>query len=565
MSIVASDWSISRSTGDIRYIGNDHGGGSPSYATVIEFHRFLQDLADDASSAGDDEIDITDENPSARSTDNIITLLGNYNIDDNASEHLYDGSIIQNGGDDIYDGIVNFGNSGVVVQIHQNGGVLTDDWWNANSGLNADAVQGISHRFMLPTRVGGSDIDGKRLLGITREFNKTYSEFPINGTSRGNNVLALSNSDDLNNATAEGVVSGWSDVTNTSEGYTVADIDNDSINEEYFSFWDRGSRSINDFYERMKWLTRDGSASTIYGLNGELFRGITHEIDIDGATGTFNDFEAVSWTGGTGQMLAIDSTTTGTKMWIQLLTGSVPSDNDTITGGTSAATADMNVTVTARTISVPFVGASTGSALIGSYGFGVEGSDLTASDKLTDLTATLRVPPNNVTFSVGGLVSSEDRILVAPWDGASTDVEGNPAIDKSQFSLSGSLTSGSVTSITIGTTIPSDTPATGSIRVELDDGSYKSVSYTSYVGSTFTVSSSDFATTNATTANNVWVAYIDTLAGSSTETFSSIYSSDRDLVVILRDGGISPIKQFISSATLGSSGGSITVIRTSDE
>ena len=106
MAFTATDWSIDRATGNIRYIGDDHGGASPSYATVIEFHRALQDFADDASSAGDDELDITDENPSARSTDNIITLLGSYNIDDTASEHLYDGSIIQASGATIYDGIV---------------------------------------------------------------------------------------------------------------------------------------------------------------------------------------------------------------------------------------------------------------------------------------------------------------------------------------------------------------------------------------------------------------------------------------------------------------------------
>ena len=48
MAFVEADWSITRSTGDIRYIGDDHGGASPSYATVIEFHRALQDFADDS-------------------------------------------------------------------------------------------------------------------------------------------------------------------------------------------------------------------------------------------------------------------------------------------------------------------------------------------------------------------------------------------------------------------------------------------------------------------------------------------------------------------------------------
>ena len=53
MAITASDWTINRSTKVIAYTGNDH-SGSPSYATVIEFHRWLQGLADDAVSVGDD-------------------------------------------------------------------------------------------------------------------------------------------------------------------------------------------------------------------------------------------------------------------------------------------------------------------------------------------------------------------------------------------------------------------------------------------------------------------------------------------------------------------------------
>ena len=60
---------------------------------------------DDAAASGDDILDITDATASERSTDNIITLKAPYNIDDTAAQHLYDGSIIQAGGDTIYDGI----------------------------------------------------------------------------------------------------------------------------------------------------------------------------------------------------------------------------------------------------------------------------------------------------------------------------------------------------------------------------------------------------------------------------------------------------------------------------
>jgi hypothetical protein len=570
MAIVASDWTITRSTGDIRYIGDDHGGASPSYATVIEFHRFLQDLADDAVSSGDDELDITDNDPSARSTDNIITLLGNYNIDDNAAEFLYDGSIIQNDGDDIYDGIVNFGNSDVQIQLIQNGAVLADDWWNfAGGGLNASAAQGISHRFMIKTRTAGADIDGRRLIGTTRQFNKTYSEFSINGTARGNNVLALSNADDLNNQTAVGTVSAFT-ITNTTEGYVGIDVDNNGSDEFYYSEWDVNTptNSINDFYEYAKYLTTDGSGETLYGLSGELFRGITHQVPLSANTGTFNAFEAVSWAGGTGQMLAIDSPTAGTAMWIQLLTGSAPAGGDVITGGGSSATATVGGSVISRTISSPFIGQSTGSAIIGAYGLGIETDDLTNSDTLFDLTNTSVTPPNNVNFTVGGLVSTEDRVLVAPWDGVSLDPEGNPAIDQDQLSLASGLTTDNITEVVVTTTIPSDTPAAGTIRVVDDNGFDRRLEYSAYTVSTFAITSSDgqedFATVNATAGNDVYITYLDVLADATSETFTGVYSSDRDLVVVVRDGGVTPIKQFITSATFSSSDTTVTAIRTSD-
>ena len=567
MPIVANDWSVDRATGDIRYIGNDHGGGSPSYATVIEFHRWLQGLADDASSTGNDEIDITNLNPSSRSTDNIIRLLGSYNIDDNAAEHLYDGSIIQGtGGTEVYyDGVVNFGNADVQIQIIQNGAVLTDDWWNfGGGGLNADSTQGISHRFMIKTRTAGADVDGRRVLGTCRRFGFTYSEFPINGTSRGNNVLALSDSSDLNNQTAEGTVATWTTITNTTQGYVGIDITGDTVNEFYYSEWNKDSYSINQFFERMKYLVRDGSAETLYGISGELFRGITHEIDVDTPTGTFNAVEAVTWTGGSGQMLAINSPTAATKMWIQLLTGSVPGDNVVITGSTSLASVAVNVTVTERPVKTPFIGVSTGSAIIGGYGVGIEATDVLATDTLFDLTNTQRTPPNNVTFTVFGLVSTEDRVLVGPWDGSTLDVNNNPAIQVNQLALNGALT-GVTTSVVVSTAIPTDTPANGTIRILRADGSYSRHPYSAWSGSTFTITSHDFTSNNAANGANVWISYIDTLASGASASFTGVYNANRDLVIVVRDGdAASPIKEFITSGTLGSNGGSTTAIRTSD-
>lgn len=547
---IATDFSIDRATGNVRHVS-----GTDKY-TVIELHRWLQDEADDASFAGNDEIDITDPTPSERSTDNIITLINGYNIDDDASQYLYDGSIIQAGGDTIYDGILVFANAGMRLEIIQNGAVVTPNFWT--TGINADAANGISHRFLLKVRNGGADIDGRRIIGVTREFGFTYSEFKINGTSRGNNVLALTYTSDLNNQTASGTVATWTTIANLSAGYNGIDVNNDTVDEFFYSEWNKDTYTVNQFYERMKYLTRRGETTTLYGIQGQIFRGITHEITVDGGSGTWSAFEAISWSGGTGQMLARNNSTatSNTKIWMQLLTGVPPTDNQVITGGTSGATNTVNVTVTERTISQPFCGVSTGSAIIGSYGFGIEATDLTANDKVFDLTNTQFSPPNFQTGSVSGLVVGEDYVLVAPNSG------GN--IELNQFTLTGSLTGAAVTSVVVTPAIPSDTPLTGTIRVERNSGVYSKIAYTSWTGSTFTIASTDFSSDNASASNNTFISYVDKLATSTTESFTAVYSAPRSMFIRVRDGGVTPIKTFETTTTFGAGGFSVTASRISD-
>jgi hypothetical protein len=571
---IQDDFSIA-ANGDIRYTGDPHGEIGAGYYTVIEFHRWLGDLMDDAQASGDDILDITNATASERSTDNIITLNAPYNIDDTTAEHLFDGSVIQSGGAEIYDGILVFSAAGMYLEIVQNGALVTPNFWG--NGLNADANNGISHRFMLKVRTGGNDIDGRRIIGQTREFGFTYSEFKINGTARGNNVLALTYATDLNNETAAGTVATWTDIDNTTEGYITIDLDNGNGARPYYSQWNakgNGSRTINNFYERMKWLTRRGSTSTIYptgtGINGELFRGITHEVALTTPrSGTFNATEAVSWgsgaTEGTGRMLAIDSVGTGTKMWIQLLTGVAPSASVTITGATSGATATNSGSPTDRTLSFPFIGQSTGSAIIGAYGVGIESADLTASDKLTDLNGVLQTPPNNVTFTVNGLVGDEDRVLLGPESGGSLQLN--------QFTLQTALT-GVTTSIQVNTSIPTDTPtAAGStIRVQMNTGIYRRIEYTSFSGDTFTISSTDFTSDPADVGNNVFISYIDKdiVSPDTSASVTWVFSSTRSLFLRVRDGGgalknNTPIKTFETTTSMGSAGGSATAIRTSDQ
>ncbi len=558
---ITSDFSIA-TNGDIRYIGADHGITGAGYYTVIEFHRWLQDLADEASSAGDDYMDITKATPSDRSTDNIITLLGTYNLDDTSAEYLYGGSIIQASGATIYDGILVYANPNMDMQIQQEGAIIVNDFWNSIPfgtgliGLNPDAANGISHRFMLKVRTGGTDIDGRRIVCQTRVWGKTFGEFKINGTSRGNNVAALTYADDLNNITASATVATWASVTNQ-EGYRSIDVNNDTVVENYYSEWNKDTYSINQFYERIKYLQRVGTAETLYGLNGEVFRGITHELNLTTPrSGTLPNVVAISWSGGTGQMLAVNSTTAATKMWIQLLTGVAPTTGQLIT-----ATGGMTVTTTGaaieRVLSFPACGTSTGSALIGSYGFGIEKLDLANTDKVFDLTNTVRQAPNYVTFTVGNLVNG-DRVLVAP---ATLDV-----FDPTQMTLNGALSGVAVTLVVVNGAIPSDTPATGNIRILRTSGFYTQHPYSAWTGSTFTITSHNFSTDSAPNGTNVFVSYIDGVASGATMTFTSIYSADRNLFIRVRNGtGSPPIKTYESPGTLGSAGGSASTSRISDQ
>jgi hypothetical protein len=724
MAMVDADWSIDRPTGNIRYIGDDHtlSGGTPSYATVIQFHRWLQAFADDPEFTGDDELDIIDQDPSARSTDNIITLTNGFNVTATEIEHLYDGTIIQGSGitQQRWDGIVNFGNANAHIQVLQNGAIIADDYWNygweagsetgagsatvmtdstlgatvnqfvgytiknitdgsqgiitANTSttvtvaelyggtldtwttadvhhiavpINGDSGQGISHRFMVETRVNGVDIDRRRLLGTTRRYGNTYGEFPINGSSQGNNVFALSDSGDLNNTTSWATIDALADITNT-EGLRLIDISGDGTPEEYYHEWTRGANSINTFFEYLKKLSADSTADTINAQNGELHRGVSHSVSYDTETGapaavTNDKFvygtyvntgvvtggpfvvgEAVRETGSDawrGRVLSVDAT--DTSLIVDIEVGSV-GISEAIVGDTSGATATTSAApageeiqnsagefalfaidddgatgnfygqitkgvamgdntrlydpadhtdyytcdaaATERTISTPFVGVSTGSALIGAYGLGLEAGDTAAADTYFDLSNTPITPPNNVTFTASGFISG-DYVLV-------TEDNGND-INLAQMTSDTTANSATQTAISV-IAIPSDTPTVagtkGSIRVERDTGLYTLHRYTSWSSGTndFTIPSADFLTDTlpnngpATTPFNVFVGYLDYVAAGTSDTFSYVFDATRTHFMRVRNGGATPIKTAETTGDMTSTGGTASVNRISD-
>ncbi len=221
----------------------------------------------------------------------------------------------------------------------------------------------------------------------------------------------------------------------------------------------------------------------------------------------------------------------------------------------------MSAASTERAISTPFVGVSTGSALIGAYGIGLQANDTAAADTYFDLSNTAINPPNTVTFTASGFISG-DYVLCTEDSGGD--------INFTQMATTGAtITGAAVTEIPV-VAIPSDTPLTsgtkGGIRVQRDDGLYSLHRYTALDLTTdiFTIPSFDFSSNNVTSGNNVFVSYLDLVTSGTSEIFQYVYSSDRTHFLRVRDGGVTPIKTAEGTGIMGTNGGSGSINRVSD-
>lgn len=274
MALDPSKWEVTAGK-VIEYIGPAHGLAGANYVSVLELHRWLQDLADAETISGNDYVAITVANPSDKKFDTIIQLLNGFVLGTTttpADEYIYGGTIIQGSGgtEEIWDGISVISSPGVVVNVIQNNTVIANDFWNnipfgtGINGINPDSANGLAMQFMVKVKTAGALIDNGSLIFTTREWGKTYSEFRIPATGRGKNSVPLTYADDLNNATPIGTIAALGDITNVTAGYNAIDVNNDTTDEYYYSKWNKGANSINTFYEYMKWLTRAGYTTTLY-------------------------------------------------------------------------------------------------------------------------------------------------------------------------------------------------------------------------------------------------------------------------------------------------------------
>lgn len=630
--------------GDIAGDGTVNGVIHPRGYTPLELHRLLSDLNDDQTIAGNDDLSIVDPTASDRSTDQIIRLLGNININDTVAQHMYGGSVEQGTGATrvLYSGL------GVQVTtplgttrpiLIQEDAIITDYW---NNAYFPDSVRG-KVRVLIKTIEAGVPIDGQRVKGKLLEYGELYFEgFTTLGTAE--TSLALFSSGDSNNNTPAGTVAGapYNTIVVT-EGYQTLDYNEGSGATPFGLSIDYGTASALQTYERTKYIQRRGTAETLFGRNAQLVTGINRNFAYDAetggpftqneilaygtevpytgeasgpfvlgdvvedtvtgargrviyvddqgltgtliladATGSFGNTNALTTRRGAGETTATSGTVTnrsasgtlllialndqGTtgNLYCQQLTGVLPVDNQLVYGRTSLATAAVNGAVATRTINNQFVGAFTGSNFQTNFGIAIDPTDAIAGDAFPNLLEVTISPPDNRTGTVTNLVIG-DYVTVYPWDGSTLDINGDAEPDFNEMTITAGVTGGVSTSVVVGNgNIPANTPAAGFLRLERDsDGNYDLLEYSSFDNGTGTFTLVGTAPNTATIGNNLFRAFIDTVADATQEAYTATFTTPNSVAITVRRGGTSaPIKTFKTTSSFG--GFSVSTIRTPD-
>lgn len=311
----------------------------------------------------------------------------------------------------------------------------------------------------------------------------------------------------------------------------------------------------------------------------------TGTIIVADPTGSFNNTESLTtlrgaseWTATSGTvvnntasgqifMYALDDQGTTGNIYGQQLTGVVPVSGQTLFGKTSNNTVDVNSAVSTRTINNQYIGAFTGTNFQTNFGIAINPSDAIAGDSFPNLLEVTISPPDNRSGTVTNLVAG-DRVTVYPWDGVSTDVNGDAEPNFDEMTITAGVTGGVSTTVVVGAgNIPNNTPAAGFLRLERDsDGNYDLLEYSSFTNTTGTFTLVGTAPNSATIGNNLFRALIDkehVSGGNESYTATWTTPGESVAVTVRRGGSPNPIKTFKTTTTFGAF--SVQTIRTPDE
>ena len=265
---IQDDFQIS-ATGDIRR----QAGASTTVYTVLELHAWLQDLADDATTTGNDLVDILAPNPSRldgprdAAVASRLNLLTDgsvaFNLDDTSAQFINFGSIKQQSAAVQYSGLKTIGGivAGSPVYVVQNGSKLTTFWSNGHIQI------------LVKVRTGGTLIDSGNVTAFSRKWGQTYSHFDVNLSAGGESNAALSTALDSNIVLSEASAAALSSKVTVTFGDTNQDLGNGNGSKLYKgTITLSNSCTLQEAYQYLQYLTRENSAATLNSIPGWRYR-----------------------------------------------------------------------------------------------------------------------------------------------------------------------------------------------------------------------------------------------------------------------------------------------------
>lgn len=263
---ISDDFSVS-ANGDIRHVS-----GTTVYS-VLELHAWLQDLADNASSSGDDSLDILAPNPSrldgprdsaVASRLNLLTSGSvAFNIDATAAEYINFGSIKQDGGNVQYSGLKTIGGivAGSPIYVVQDGNKLTKFWADGHIQI------------LVLVRQAGALIANGDVTAFSRKWGQTYSHFDVSLSAGGESAAALSTSVDSAIVLTEQQAAALSTKVTITVGDTTQDLNNGNGGKLYKgTIALSGNCTLQEAYQYLQYITREDSTATINSEPGWRYR-----------------------------------------------------------------------------------------------------------------------------------------------------------------------------------------------------------------------------------------------------------------------------------------------------
>jgi len=320
---------------------------------------------------------------------------------------------------------------------------------------------------------------------------------------------------------------------------------------------DGNGNTIENIYEYVKYITRDGESTTLNGYDGDQYYAIGDNYlnyeSLAGGTFTLGNTVTGGTSGATGVIVSDHSTES--SMVVRNVSGTFEVGETLTEGAVTATISTGGVEIIDPSKQSPF-GTFAGGKFFGARG--VLLIDMHADDannyELIDTTNTRQVPPASISIAVNGLQSG-DKVSVFRTTG------NNEIIDRSQFTSHATNNTASSTSFEVQQTIPADTPTNGYIRV-VDNSLNREAryAYTGWSGSTFTNLSPALTTTYEGT-DTAYVPYIDTTSGGTSVSQSVTYAADTYVLTVVRMAGYQPFK--IKGQVI-STGYTTTAVRTPD-